>query len=219
MPSEDLPNDSPLVNLDKLQDLLSLYKFPLILAGIGIFLFTISVSLLVKNQNESSPLFFQEEASLSAKTKIRVDIAGEVLAPGVYEMEEGSRIIDALGAAGGLSAEADREYLSKNLNQAAKLVDGSKIYIPSVGETNSAKSSSLSHLSSLSNLSDLSGFRKMINLNTASQKELEALPGVGPVTAEKIIAGRPYQAIEELKNRKIMGTSLYEKLKDSLTVY
>ena len=58
----------------------------------------------------------------------------------------------------------------------------------------------------------------LININTATQTELEALPGVGPVTAGKIIDGRPYQTLEELKTKKAVGNALFEKIKDKLTV-
>lgn len=217
MPKDSsLQEESPVINIDKLQDLLSLYKFPLVLAGIGIFLFIISISLVVKSQRESEPLFFQEEATSSAKRKIRVDIQGEVLTPGVYELPEGSRIIDALAIAGGLSEKADREHISKTLNRAAKVVDGGKLYIPSTGETSTSQSKNLSTLGSVSTLGTTS---KTISINNASQKELETLSGIGPVTAGKIMAGRPYQTIEELKEKKIVGTKLFEKIKDLITVY
>ena len=58
----------------------------------------------------------------------------------------------------------------------------------------------------------------LININSASQTELEALPGVGPVTAGKIIDGRPYQTLEELKSKKAVGNALFEKIKDKLTI-
>jgi len=178
---------------------------------------------LVKTQ-DTPDVIFSSEASVSAKSKLRVDIQGAVMTSGVYELDEGSRIIDALASAGGLSADADRSWLAKNLNQAAKIIDGGKIYIPSVNEVNTGKiqnpkSQIQGNLSNLTSSNALGITSALININTASKAELEALPGIGPVTADKIIAGRLYQTVEELKSRKIIGQSLYNKLKDLLTVF
>ncbi len=206
-------DDSSVINFDKLQELLSLYKFPLILGTIGICLLSAAIILLLKNQKDTASVLFETEASSSAKTRIKVDLQGAVVSPGIFSLEEGSRIADAIALAGGLSTSADSDWVAKNLNQAAKLVDGGKIYIPSTKETLSGKS--LGTQSDLSNLSS----KKTISLNSASQAELEALPGIGPVTAGKIISGRPYQSVEELKSRKVVTASVYEKIKDLLTVY
>ena len=58
-----------------------------------------------------------------------------------------------------------------------------------------------------------------VNLNTATQPELEALPGIGPVTASKIISDRPYQQVEDLLNKKVVSKAIFEKIKDSLVLY
>lgn len=146
-------------------------------------------------------------------TKISIDIEGAVISPGVYELNSSARIKDALAAAGGLSEKADRDYVSKALNLAQKLADGVKIYIPSIGEKIEA---SVSNVSTVTNSSNPSG---SININSASQSQLEALPGIGPVTAGKIINGRPYTDINELLSRKIVGSSVFSKIKDSISVY
>ena len=206
-------DDSSIINFDKLQELFSFYKFPFILGIIGICLFLAAIILLLKNQKDTASVLFETEASSSANTRIKVDLQGAVVSPGIFSLEEGSRIADVIALAGGLSSSADRDWVAKNLNQAAKLVDGGKIYIPSTKEVSSGKS-----LNNLSNSGDLSS-KKTFSLNSASQVELEALPGIGPVTAGKIIAGRPYQSVEELKSRKVVTASVYEKIKDLLTVY
>jgi len=206
-------DDSSIINFDKLQELFSFYKFPFILGIIGICLFLAAIILLLKNQKDTASVLFETEASSSANTRIKVDLQGAVVSPGIFSLEEGNRIADVIALAGGLSSSADRDWVAKNLNQAAKLVDGGKIYIPSTKEVSSGKS-----LNNLSNSGDLSS-KKTFSLNSASQVELEALPGIGPVTAGKIIAGRPYQSVEELKSRKVVTASVYEKIKDLLTVY
>lgn len=210
-------------NLEAFQKFISLYKFPLILAGIGLIFLLLGIVFALKTQYGSQEVVFSE-ATLSAKMKIQVDVEGAVMAPGVYEVEEGSRITAALAAAGGLSATADREWLAKNMNLAAKVVDGGKIYIPSVTEVTSGQAQNSNvknqNLSNLGNSSNLLGVTAgKVNINTASQAELEALPGIGPVTAGKIISNRAYQTVEELKSKKVVGKAVFEKIKDLITVY
>lgn len=206
-------------NMEAFQKFLSLYKIPLILAGVGILFLLFGIVYIVKTQNTSSEVIFSDASSSpSAKTKtvkIKVDVEGAVMAPGVYEVMEGGRITDALSTAGGLSADADREWVAKNINLAAKITDGGKIYIPSAAET---------ALGKITNESGSSGqllgvAAGKININSASQAELEGLPGVGPVTAGKIISGRPYQTIEELKSKKAVGNSIFNKIKDLIVAY
>lgn len=219
--AENSGDSGSIINTEKIEQVFSFYKFPLILAAIGIVFLLAGLIYIIKTQDASSEVIFSSESSTSAmlsRAKIRIDIQGAVIEPGVYEMTEGERISDALVIAGGLSANADRDWIAKNLNRAAKLTDGGKIYIPTRGEMSGDKPSS--DLSSPGNPSNLLGvITGKVNVNTASQTEIEGLPGVGPVTAGKIISGRPYQAIEELKSRKIVGNALFEKIKDLLVVY
>ncbi len=197
----------------KINEFLSAYKFPLIFASAGL-VFIIGAAIVIIRQNrESANVVFITQASESAKMKVRIDVVGAVIKPDVYELEEGSRVSDALTAAGGFNASADREWVAKNLNRAAKIIDGGKIYIPTLHERSS---SPLSNISNPGNLLGVSSAK--INLNTASSVELESLPGIGPVLASKIISGRPYQTIEELKTRKIVGNALFEKIKDQISL-
>lgn len=151
-------------------------------------------------------------ASTSATENIFVDVSGEVESPGVYELMGDARLKDALTAAGGLSVNADRDYVSKALNLASKLRDGVKIYIPAMGEENVQ----IQSLEGVSEVSDVGNSIKSIN--SASQSDLEALPGIGPVTALKIINNRPYGTLEELISKKSVGKSLFEKIKDQITL-
>lgn len=228
---EEQEGDSgSILNTQKLQELFSLYKIPLLLSGIGALFLLLGLIYIFKVQNTSSEVVFSSGSSSSAalkKTKIQIDIEGAVIAPGVYQMTDGERISDALVMAGGLSADADRDWIAKNLNRAAILTDGGKLYLPSKAETSMSKNSVLSeasagrqNLSDLSNSSNLLGITAgKVNINIASQAEIEDLPGVGPVTAGKIISGRPYQTIEELKSKKAVGNALFEKIKDLIVVY
>lgn len=139
---------------------------------------------------------------------IYVDIAGGVEKPGVYTLKQGSRIHQLLINAGGLSQKADRDYVSKYLNLSKKVEDQEKIYIPLIGlET------SQTILSSMSNMA------LKININTCDKQELLDLPGIGEVRADKIIFNRPYTSINELKEKKIITNSIFEKIKESISCY
>lgn len=193
-----------------MEEKIRIFKIPIIFGSLGLILLILSLFLLLKNQEEKSDVeFFSAESTPSANTKLKVDVQGAVMTPGVYNLNEGARVVDALASAGGLSGSADRNYIAKYVNRAAKLADGQKIYIPSTVETVEGKTQ---------NEINNSGKEKL-NINTASQGELEALPGVGPVTAGKIISGRPYQTADELKSKKIVGSSVYNKIKDLIVVY
>lgn len=152
----------------------------------------------------------------STVSKISVDVEGKVQKPGVYTLPEGSRIQDALIAAGGLSSTADRVYVSKHLNQAQKVIDGGKIYIPAIGETQAANIPAEAHdtmSNSSASTTDTSG---MININSALEAQLDTLPKIGPVTAKKIIGGRPYQDINELVSKKVLGQKTFEGIKEKI---
>jgi len=135
--------------------------------------------------------------------EIIVDLEGAVAHPGVYKLSLGSRINDLLIKAGGLSAEADRNWVEKNLNLAQKLEDGIKIYIPQKNESGQVAGGKVGK----------------INLNTASQSELETLSGIGPSFAKKIIENRPYQKIEDLLKVSGIGVKKFEQIKDQVTVF
>ena len=135
-----------------------------------------------------------------------VHVDGAVLKPGVYELSESARVSDAVSASGGLSDSADMT----KVNLAAKVSDGQKIYVPKIGESD-VKGVGVGDAGS--------GSTGLININTASESQLDTLPGIGPVTAQKIIASRPYSTPEELLTKKAVGQSVYEKIKDLVTVY
>lgn len=170
----------------------------LILLALGI----LAIFLTTKNQPEIEILPV-EQAEVGAN--IFVDLRGAVQNPGVYELPADSRINDLLIRAGGLSAEADREWLDKNINLAQKLTDGVKIYIPEqsgrVEGQESKKTTS------------------QININTASTAQLDTLWGIGEARTKAIIAGRPYQTVEELITKAKIPKNVFEKIKNEITVY
>jgi competence protein ComEA len=193
---------------DKILPILEKHKLSLGLALLSLVLLGGGVIGKVLTQPKSSPVKIITSEKQDLKTdltaKILIDVAGAVAIPGVYQLPTGSRVDLAIKVAGGLTEEVDWEYIARNINLVATLTDGAKIYIPRVGEETSAVSTQTTGL---------------IKINTASSSELETLSGIGPKTAEKIINGRPYQTIDELLTRKIVGQSVFEKIKDEVSVY
>jgi len=200
-------------------NLIERFQLPLILGFLGVIL--IGVGFLVPHLTQpqkkeitlnsaetKSSKFAGQNKEASAK-KIVVDVAGAVKNPGVYNLKEDSRTSDALSAAGGLADQADQGWVAKNINLAAKLSDGQKVYIAALGEQVD---------SSIGDVAGTSTTNSIININSASESQLDTLPGIGPVTANKIIAGRPYKAISDLLSKKIVGQSTYAKIKDKITV-
>ncbi len=159
-------------------------------------------------KQETKKDFPKESLVQAAQKLISVDVSGAVQKPGVYQLQDGSRVEDGIKSAGGFNDSANKDYISKYLNMAQKLSDGGKIYIPAEGETVQAQSAGA-----------VAGAQSKTNINTGSQPELEALPGIGSVTASKIISGRPYQSLDELTSKKIVSKAVFEKIKDSITIY
>lgn len=185
------------------------FKVPIALSLLGIVL--IIGGIFASGINKQKPKDFPKESLVDSQKLIMVDVSGAVNKPGVYKLRENSRIEDAIKEAGGFTESANKEYISKSLNLAQKLSDGSKVYVPLAGETGPGVQTG----SSVSATNPQS----KVNINSSSQAELEALPGIGPVTASKIISGRPYQKTEDILNQKIISKSTYEKIRDSISVY
>ena len=163
---------------------------------------------------------------------ILVHVSGAVNKEGIYELKENSRISDAIEKAGGLKEEADIQ----DINLAYKLEDGMKIHIPTKQEKEDAKEKN-SDISSSSGIKvdkedsiqndskdkgGSNGLNTKVNINTATQAELETLPGIGSSTAMKIIQYRnekgKFKKIDEVKEVSGMGKSKYEKIKNYINV-
>lgn len=150
---------------------------------------------------------------------LEVHVIGAVLRPGVYLFSEGSRVQDAITAAGGLTSDAN----VGDLNLAARLEDGQQLSVPSGGGTappGPAPTSSFRILPSSPTTATPATER--ININTATADELEALPGIGPTTAQRIIAYReehgPFARIEDLMNVAGIGPSTFDSIQALITV-
>ncbi|MCC6499870.1 MAG: ComEA family DNA-binding protein [Anaerolineales bacterium] len=142
---------------------------------------------------------------------IVVHITGAVPRPGVYALPRGARVQDAISAAGGFLADADKT----GINLARLLEDGEQLEIPL------AEGGALVIATPEIDISEPSG-TELVNINTATQAELETLPGIGPTTAQKIIdyrdANGPFSSIEDIMNVSGIGPGTFERIKDLITV-
>ena len=189
------------IELNKTEKIIIGVILTIVLAIIGFYIFQslnqensveiIELNDVVENLNQSENEFDnREKRTDDNENKITVHVAGCVENEGVYQMKENSRVEDAIQQAGGLTSDAN----TKSINLAQKIQDGQKIYIPSVIEK---------EITMESNTLEAQGDEK-VNINQATQTELETLPGIGPSTALKIKDYRKengwFKTIEDLKN-------------------
>ena len=152
-----------------------------------------------------------EPTAVGEPTRLVVHVAGAVVAPGVHLLPAGARTIDAVQAAGGLTAEANPDAI----NLAAPVVDGQRVYVPRVGEVAPV-------------VVDPGGAPAVttpagpVNLNTATADDLDTLPGVGPSTAAAILAHReqhgPFATVDDLGEVRGIGPAKLEALRGLVTV-
>lgn len=196
------------------------FRYPLLIFFSGLAL-TLFGALVYKSGVLGGPAKIEVlESATKAQTKgeITVEISGAILKPGVYKMAVDSRVEDLLILSGGFSADADRNWTDKYLNRAAKLLDGQKVYIPSIQQSDilgAKKEGGDQNISS----SFTDNVHELININTASLSELDSLPGIGQVYGKNIIEHRPYSSIEELVSKGVIKQSLFEKIKNLITIY
>ena len=188
-----------------------------------------SEELEVENTTE------KEEVKEEERKRIIVHVSGAVNKEGIVELEADSRISDAIDKAEGLAENAD----TKKINLAFKLEDGMKIYIPKIGEEESEEvqestgDETSKYITSSSGVVDTQENESgknigektttgKVNINTASQTELETLPGIGPATSSKIISYRKengkFESIEEIKEVSGIGDAKYENIKELICV-
>ena len=193
-----------------------------ILIGLGLIIFKKDVFNLSSNKIEvleDENKTNKNDGSDSGIGILVVEVAGAVEKPGVYKFRSGDRVDDALIAAGGLSADCDRNWVEKYVNRAAKLVDGQKLYLPTKNEHSNILSAKDGQVYQNDTPSYSNQTEGKTNINTASLKELDSLPGIGPVYGNNIIEQRPYSNIEELLTRDVIPKKTYEKIKDKISVY
>ena len=212
---------------------MELTKMQKIVLGIVAFFVVVVVIVFTMKISQEAQMEMTEQENLLEETNVLyqeneekmiiVHVAGFVESPGIVKLKEGSRIADAIEAAGGELLDADLS----NVNLAYMLEDGQKLYIPGIseqkeGEENLGYITKESGNNIVVNEKKEEGGSGLVNLNTASQTELEQIPGIGPSTALKIIEYRKengeFKSIEDIKNVKGIGDSKYENMKNHITV-
>ena len=150
---------------------------------------------------------------------IVVDVGGAVLRPGVLHLRTGARVGDAIAAAGGYGPRVDIARAGEQLNLAALLEDGQHLQVPSRDDASGAAGANGPPSGTTGGPSG--GRAVLVDLNTATEAELEALPGIGPATAAKIITSREgsrFAAVQDLRDRKLVGQKTFDGLKNLVTV-
>jgi competence protein ComEA len=187
-----------------------------VLIGVFAGFFLAGIVFLVSRLPGGKPIELQPAPTIAP---IAVDVTGAVVRPGLYNFPKGSRVQDAIDAAGGTVLEAD----TSSLNLAARLEDGQQLAIPykgGVAPTESLFTSSSPNPTATSTGSESQG--DLININTATVDELDSLPGVGPTTAQKIVAYRdlngPFTKIEDIVNVPGIGPATFDDMKSLITV-
>ncbi len=205
-------------------------------AGVAVALVLAAVVLVVGGPSPSiavpagigsdDPLPSADGPRPTTGAELVVEVAGAVARPGVYRLSAGVRVADAIAAAGGYSPRVDIGRATAGLNLAARLADGDRIVVPSRDdpETGSGEAAGVATTGGSPGAgatgpgpSHDSGRPGPIDLNHASASELDTLPGIGPVTAAKIVAAReeaPFTSVDELRSRKLVGAATFEKLRD-----
>ena len=211
-------------------------KRSLIVAGISLFIGAILIATItsptaaIEPVQDTAPEL--EPVPDQHQPSIRVEISGGVTSPGVIELPEGSRLIDAIAQAGGWGDRVDPLRVELCLNLAAPLEDGSAVRIPTrddrllLGLTgiecgrlfSTAAEIAVAELIGGSQQGPATGGK--IDLNRATADQLDTLPGIGPVTAAKIIASRqekPFIIVDDLLDRKIVSESVLEGIRALVT--
>jgi competence protein ComEA len=150
-----------------------------------------------------------------------VHVAGAVARPGLYELRPGARVADALNAAGGARDDAD----VTRVNLAAPVADGARVYVPAPGEMPppvvAASTSGADAVTAGGATAPTGGEVDPVDLNNATEQQLEALPGVGPATAQAIIRQReahPFASVDDLLTVRGIGPAKLETLRPHVRV-
>ena len=214
-------------NLNKKQKIILSILASIIIISIGYYVYSkdekyeeleIDENIQISNENNNTNINNEQLENQEEENKetIVVHVSGAVNKEGIVELEENSRIADAIEKSGGLKDDANMN----EVNLAYKLEDGMKIYIPSNKDQEVQERGNISSVVE-SNATNKKANSK-VNINTAPQEELDSLPGIGPSTALKIINYRKehgkFSKIEELKNVSGIGDSKFNQLKDLITV-
>ena len=159
----------------------------------------------------ASPLVAPSPAA-SQPVSIIVDVAGAVAAPGIQQLPAGARVADAIAAAGGYAADVDLDATAAAINLAQPLVDGQQVIVPRAGSQAAVAAAPANPGAPATG--------GLVDLNTATPEELEALPGIGAVTVQKIVAARqeqPFASLEDAVTRGVIHRGQLEDIQGLAT--
>lgn len=213
-----------MITIKKVGHLISHARFSrTMLMAAAVILMMITAAVFVYANGNKQNITISSSAERSDRTdsvssenqteqSVFVDAGGCVRKPGVYEVPDGSRVFEVIEKAGGLTEDAD----TSGINQAEIVTDGMKLTIPSISEKKDNTGSNEADTTDTS-----SAGNSLININTADSQTLQQIPGIGPVTADKIISYRetngPFGSIEELTSVSGIGEKTFQKMKDRIT--
>ena len=195
----------------QIREFISQFRAEIMLLAISgaILIFSGSLFLIIPTQAKTRVQIdskAQDVPKKIAETYIYVDIAGAVLYPNVYKLPAKTRLKALIEKAGGYSSKANVKQIEKTMNMSRTLTDQEKVYVPAYDDD------------SFEHEVNMEVIDERIHINTSSLEKLNGLDGVGDVTAQKIVSGRPYRLISDLVTRKIVGKALFEKIKDQITL-
>lgn len=188
---------------------------------IGIGAITLTIFFFLSSRTEAVPVLQEKSTSTgpistgtnstapgtSSNQVIYIDVAGKVKTPGVYQLPEGSRVIDAITIAGGVKLGVSTSHI----NLARKLVDGEQVLIMKEKFISAPTSSGRKSI-----------FAGKVSLNSASKAQFDSLPGIGPVIAQRIIDHRnkngPFQTLESIQSVSGIGESIFRQISSRLTL-
>ena len=191
---------------------MSFKPWQLVFFGLLLGLLAAGTILLVISPPRGNPVRLPAVPTLAP---IAVDVSGAVQNPGVYFLDQGSRVEDAITAAGGFQTDAYTE----SINLAAPLTDGSKVLVPLRQNLTNASETSQDP----PDVDQAAQTVFPININTASKEILMQLPGIGEVKAQAIIDYRnqngPFTSLEQIQEVSGIGPATFDKLKELITIY
>lgn len=195
----------------------SLTRYRPYLVMLILFIGTLAGTIFLLRRPDAPPTVTLVTATLRATATIApiiVDVRGAVNQPGVYTLPVGSRVQDALARAGDVTNDAD----TRTLNLARRLNDGEQLYVPRQGEA-----TPVLFPTSARGAPTATRVTSKININTATVDELDALPGIGPALAQRIVDYRTqngdFKTIEDIKKVRGIGDALFNQIKDLITVH
>ncbi len=197
---------------------IKLLIFPVLIVVIAL---SIYLKKIDTDKNTIEEVVGEEAPKVMPAATLTVEISGGVKVPGIYKFTHNdARVYELISHAGGFVGDTDIEWVQLKFNLARKIVDGEKIYIPYLWQketvlediANNAPKAPVEQTAQ-NVISD-----SKLDLNTASMEELDSLPGVGTVYAQKIISARPYSTVEDLVSSKAVTAKIYDQIKDLVYV-